>query len=56
MDENRMDMNEELTDEVEETTPYAPRPAWQRVMAWIGFGIVVVGVILYYYHIARGGR
>lgn len=35
--------------------PYEPRPVWQRVLAWIGFGIVVAGVILYYYHIARGG-
>lgn len=56
MEENRIDINEEPVDETQEATPYAPRPAWQRVMAWIGLGIVVVGVILYYYHIARGGR
>lgn len=37
------------------TAPYAPRPVWQRIAAWIGLGIVIVGVILYYYHIARGG-
>ena len=56
MEENRIDIEEELTNETEETTPYEPRPTWQRVMAWIGLGIVVVGVILYYYHSARGGR
>ena len=37
-------------------TPYRPRPLWQRIAAWIGIAIVVAGVILYYYHIARGGR
>lgn len=41
--------------EEQASAPYEPRPVWQRVLAWIGFGIVVVGVILYYYHIARGG-
>ena len=41
--------------EEQPAAPYEPRPLWQRVLAWIGVGIVVVGVILYYYHIARGG-
>jgi hypothetical protein len=41
--------------EEQPAAPYEPRPAWQRVLAWIGVGIVVLGVILYYYHIARGG-
>ena len=47
----------DLQSPVEEqpAAPYEPRPVWQRVLAWIGVGIVVVGVILYYYHIARGG-
>ena len=44
------------TVEEQEATPYVPRPLWQRVMAWIGLAIVITGVILYYYHIARGGR
>lgn len=39
----------------EEAAPYVPRPVWQRVLAWIGVAIVILGVILYYYHIARGG-
>ncbi|MBQ8768545.1 MAG: hypothetical protein IJZ15_02705 [Oscillospiraceae bacterium] len=48
----------ELQDTVPEqdVTPCEPRPVWQRVLAWIGVGIVVLGVILYYYHIASGGR
>lgn len=46
---------EEKNLQEQETSVYEPRPTWQRVLAWIGVGIVVVGVILYYYHIARGG-
>ncbi len=45
---------QELADQPGEST-YEPRPVWQRVLAWIGVGIMIVGVILYYYHIARGG-
>lgn len=25
--------------------PYVPRPKWQIVMAWVLFGIVVLGII-----------
>lgn len=39
----------------QESPVYQPRPTWQRVLAWIGLGIVLIGVVLYYYHIARGG-
>lgn len=35
---------------------YRPRPAWQIWAARIGLVIVIIGVILYYYHIAAGGR
>lgn len=34
---------------------YQPRPKWQIVAAWIGLAIVIVGLVLYYYHIANGG-
>lgn len=44
------------TPEEQSVSSYQPRPTWQRVLAWIGLGIVVLGVILYYYHIASGGR
>ena len=55
MEENRIDINEEPMEEVQETTPYVPRPLWQRIAAWIGFAIVILGVVIYYYNIARGG-
>ncbi len=28
-----------------ETEPYVPRPKWQIVMAWVLFGIVVLGIV-----------
>ena len=34
---------------------YKPRPVWQIVLAWIGVIIMIIGVILTYYHIANGG-
>ena len=34
---------------------YQPRPAWQVWLARIAAGIVILGVILYYWHIASGG-
>ena len=34
---------------------YHPRPAYQVWAARIGLVIVIIGVILYYLHIARGG-
>ena len=45
---------EELNDQPEQER-YVPRPAWQRIAAWIGLAIVVTGVILYYIQIATGG-
>ena len=34
---------------------YRPRPAYQVWAARIGLVIVIIAVILYYYHIAKGG-
>ncbi len=34
---------------------YQPRPRWQVWAARVGLVIVIIGVILYYFHIARGG-
>ncbi len=44
-------------DEIIETEPerYTPRPAWQIWAAWIGIAIMIVCIILYYWHIASGG-
>ena len=39
----------------EEVEGYTPRPAWQVWMARVAAGIVILGVILYYWHIATGG-
>jgi len=40
----------------EQTEPhYVPRPRWQIVLAWVGLGIMLVSVALYYIHIAKGG-
>ena len=55
MEEERLQDTENQTTETQSAPVYQPRPTWQRVLAWIGLGIVVIGVILYYYHIARGG-
>ena len=44
--------------ENEITTPeegYVPRPAWQVWAARIGLVIMIISVILYYWHIASGG-
>ena len=37
----------------EEQEVYTPRPVWQRVMAGVLAGRVILGVIGYYYWIAR---
>lgn len=49
---------EEMTEELpaEETPVYEPRPTWQVWAARIGLVIVIIGVILYYWHIASGGK
>lgn len=51
MDEMDPKAVEQETQEV-----YHPRPRWQVWAARIGLGIVILGVILYYWHIASGGR
>jgi len=38
----------------QEPEPYVERPRSQRIFAWILFVIVVIGVILWYYWIAKG--
>ena len=65
MEEERLDTQipeEEIIDTPEEETPaeekrpaYVPRPKWQIVLAWIGIGIMVVSILLYYWQIASGG-
>jgi transcriptional antiterminator NusG len=50
---------EELPEEeisAEETPVYKPRPTWQVWAARIGLVIMIICVILYYWHIASGGK
>ena len=41
--------------EVEVREGYKPRPVWQVWLARIGLVIMIIAVILYYFHIANGG-
>ena len=40
----------------ENKEPYVERSKGIRALAWVLFALVVIGVILYYFWIARGGR
>ena len=40
----------------EEKKEYHPRPAWQVWAARVGLVIMIISIILYYIHIATGGR
>ena len=60
MEEEMKQPMEEAGKEAQEVplTPaegYRPRPAYQVWAARIGLVIVIIAVILYYYHIAKGG-
>ncbi len=35
--------------------PYVERPKSLRIFAWVLFGILLVGIALYYFWIAKGG-
>ena len=51
-------MEEERMESAENEQPqesYKPRPRYQVWAARIGLVIVIIAVILYYYHIANGG-
>ncbi len=36
--------------------PYVERSKGIRVLAWVLFALVIIGVILYYFWIARAGK
>ena len=55
MEEQRIDIPEEELPEEESRPAYTPRPGWHRILAWIGVGIMLVSILLYYWHIANGG-
>ncbi len=49
-------MEEERTENLQgEAAVYRERPRWQIWAARVGLVIMIIGVILYYLHIARGG-
>ena len=39
---------EEIARQEEEKPEYVERPRFHRVLAWILFGVMVVGILLYY--------
>ena len=51
---NAMDKQEQAQEQQQE--PYVERPKSLRIFAWILFGILLVGIALYYFWIAKGGR
>ena len=55
MDEQRMDNPQTPESQEPEKPVYTPRPKYQIWAAWIGLGIMTLGIILYYWHIASGG-
>lgn len=42
-------------EESSEEIVYTPRPAWQRVLAWIALALFLIVVAGYYLNIFRGG-
>ena len=50
-------MNEEMLDleqeNPEEKEPYVSSPRWKRVAAWVLFGVVCVGIVLWLLGIAN---
>jgi len=38
-------VREDYERQTAEQEPYVPRPRWQLVMAWVLFGIVVLGIV-----------
>lgn len=63
MEEEKI-QNEQTLEEIEETeipaaeekSAYVPRPQWQVWAARVGLVIMIICVILYYWHIASGGK
>ena len=56
MEDQRMDMQPEENTGAEQDKPhYVPRPMWQVWAARIGLVVFILGLILYYLNILRGG-
>ena len=56
MEEQRMDNPAEESAESQQDKPhYVPRPMWQVWAARIGLAVFILGLILYYMNLLRGG-
>ena len=56
MEEERMGQQPEVAAEAQQEKPrYIPRPMWQVWAARIGLVVFILGLILYYLNILRGG-
>ena len=56
MEEERMGQQPEVAAEAQQEKPrYIPRPMWQVWAARIGLVVFILGLILYYLNMFRGG-
>ena len=55
MENEELELTPDQTAEQEAQNGYVPRPAWQVWAARIGLVIMIISIILYYWHIASGG-
>ena len=56
MEEERMEQQPEVAAEAQQEKPrYIPRPMWQVWAARIGLVVFILGLILYYLNMFRGG-
>ena len=56
MEEERIDLQPEEAAEVQQEKPhYVPRPVWQVWGARIALLVFILGLILYYLNLFRGG-
>ena len=56
MEQQRMENSEAESAQVQQEKPaYVPRPAWQVWAARIALVVFILGLILYYLNVFRGG-
>ena len=49
---NEETMNQENFEQAQEKDAYVPSPKWKRVLAWILFSVVCIGIVLWLLGIA----
>ena len=55
MEKEELELTPDAEADLQIKKPYVPRPAWQVWAARIGLVIMIISIILYYWHIASGG-